>query len=135
MKISQNHHIPWWWKNLNIIIYLNNWIFKERILIFDDIKHINNCTSIHQYVYFWQGVIKLIKFIIQRLLRLYNRDIYSDLTKTKALLMASIGNGAFNIDGLTMHLTLNIHVQKSLLSLLNLSSNSLNMFTCQYEQL
>jgi hypothetical protein len=49
--------------------------------------------------------------------------------------MASIGNGAFNIDGLTMHLTLNIHVQKSLLSLLNLSSNSLNRFTCQYEQL
>ncbi len=49
--------------------------------------------------------------------------------------MASIGKGPFNIDGLTIHLTLNILVQKSLLNLLNLSSDSLNTFTCRYEQL
>ncbi len=23
-EISQNHHIPWWWKNLNIVVYLDN---------------------------------------------------------------------------------------------------------------
>jgi hypothetical protein len=34
-----------------------------------------------------------------------------------------------------MHLTLNIHVEQSLFSLLNLSSYSLNRLTCQYEQL
>jgi hypothetical protein len=80
-------------------------------------------------------MLELVKLIIQRLLRLYNRDIYSDLTKTKVLLMASIGKGAFNIDGLIIHLTLNIHVQKSLLNLLNLSLCSLNTFTCRCEQL
>jgi hypothetical protein len=51
------------------------------------------------------------KFIIQEILWLYNRDISFDLTKTKALLMASIGKIAFNIDSLTIHLTLNIPIQ------------------------
>jgi len=46
---------------------------------------------------------KTLKFIIQGLLQLYNRDISFDLTKNKALLMASIGKVIFNIDGLTMH--------------------------------
>jgi hypothetical protein len=49
--------------------------------------------------------------------------------------MASIGKIAFNIDGLTIHSTLNIHVQQSLFSLPKLSANSLNRLTCQYEQL
>jgi hypothetical protein len=74
-----------------------------------------------------------LKLIIQGLLQLYNRNISSNLTKTKALLMASIGKVTFNIDGLTIHLTLNIHVQQSLSNLPNLSSDSLIRFTCQYE--
>ncbi len=51
-----------------------------------------------------------LKFIIQGLLQLYNRDISFDLTKTKVLLMASICKIAFNIDGLTIHSTLNIPI-------------------------
>ncbi len=51
-----------------------------------------------------------LKLIIQGLLQLYNRDMSFDLTKTKALLMASINKIVFNIDGLTIHSTLNIHV-------------------------
>jgi hypothetical protein len=76
-----------------------------------------------------------LKLIIQGLLWLYNINIYFELTKTKALLMTSIGKVVFNIDDLIIHLTLNIPVQQSLSSLPNLSSNSLNRFTCQYEQL
>ncbi len=49
--------------------------------------------------------------------------------------MASTSKVAFNIDGLTIHLTLNTHVQQSLSSLPNLSLDSLNRFTCWYEQL
>jgi hypothetical protein len=49
-----------------------------------------------------------LKFIIQGLLWLYNRDMSFDLTKTKALLMASMGKIAFNINGLVIHSTLNI---------------------------
>jgi hypothetical protein len=49
--------------------------------------------------------------------------------------MASTNKVAFNIDGLTIHSTLNTVVQQSLSSLPNLSSYSLNRFTCQYEQL
>jgi hypothetical protein len=52
-----------------------------------------------------------LKLIIQGLLRLYNRDISYDLTKTNALLMTSTCKIAFNIDGLIMHSTLNILVQ------------------------
>ncbi len=68
-----------------------------------------------------------LKLIIQGLLWLYNRDMSFDLTKTKALLMASISKIAFNIDGLTIHSTLNILVQSSLP---NLSSDSSNRLTC-----
>jgi hypothetical protein len=49
--------------------------------------------------------------------------------------MASISKVAFNIDGSIIHSALNIHVQQSLFSLANLSSNSLNRLTCSYEQL
>jgi hypothetical protein len=76
-----------------------------------------------------------LKLIIQGLLWLYNKDMSFDLTKTKVLLLAPISKIAFNIDGLIIHSTLNITVQQSLSNLPNLSSNSLNMFTCQYEHL
>jgi hypothetical protein len=49
--------------------------------------------------------------------------------------MASTSKVASNIDGLTIHSTLNIHVQQSLSNLQNLSPDSLNRLTCQYEQL
>jgi hypothetical protein len=58
-----------------------------------------------------------------------------NLTKTKALFMASTSKITFNIDGLIIHLTLNVLVQQSLFNLPNLSSNSLNRITCQYEHL
>jgi predicted transcriptional regulator len=67
--------------------------------------HRKQCTLIHRYVYFLQGVQGLLK-----ILHLYNRDISFDLTKTKALFMASICKVAFNIDGLTIHSTLNIPI-------------------------
>jgi uncharacterized membrane protein len=71
-----------------------------------------------------------LKLIIQGLLQLYNRDIFSDLIKTKALCMALIGKATFNMDGLIIHSILNIHVQQSLFSLPNLSLDSLNRLTC-----
>ncbi len=49
--------------------------------------------------------------------------------------MALTSKVVFNIDGLTIHSTLNIPIQQSLSNLQNLSSNSLNRLTCQYEQL
>jgi len=76
-----------------------------------------------------------LKFIIQGLLQLYNKNISSNLTKTKALLMVSTCKVSFNINGLTIHLVLNILVQQFLSSLPNLSTYSLNKLTCQYEQL
>jgi hypothetical protein len=51
-----------------------------------------------------------LKLIIQGLLWLCNQDISFDLTKTKALLMASTSKYVFNIDSVTTHLTLNILV-------------------------
>jgi hypothetical protein len=58
-----------------------------------------------------------------------------DLIKTKALLMTSISKTTSNIDGLIIHSALNIPIQQSLSSLPNLSSNSLNRLTCQYQEL
>ncbi len=51
-----------------------------------------------------------LKLIIQGLLQLYNKDMSSNLTKTKDLLMASTGKVVFNIESLTIHSALNIHV-------------------------
>jgi hypothetical protein len=86
---------------------------------------------------FYKGCKKqfTLKLIIQGLLWLYNKKISSELRKNKALLMASTNKHAFNIDGLTIHSTLNIIIQQSLFSLPNLSTNSLNRFKCWYEQL
>jgi hypothetical protein len=44
-------------------------------------------------------VIFTLKLIIQGLLRLYNKDLSSNWTKIKALLMAFMEKVAFNIDG------------------------------------
>ncbi len=44
-----------------------------------------------------------LKVIIQGLLRLYNKNISSNLTKTKALLTTSTSKITLNIDGLTIH--------------------------------
>jgi hypothetical protein len=43
--------------------------------------------------------------------KLYNKDVSFDLTKTKALLMASTCKVTFNIENLIIHLTLNISFQ------------------------
>jgi hypothetical protein len=51
-----------------------------------------------------------LKFIIQGLLWLYNRNKSFDFTKTKPLLMVSIGKVVFNIDGLTIHSTFNMPI-------------------------
>jgi hypothetical protein len=74
-------------------------------------------------------------FIIHGLLQLYNKCIYSNLIKMKVLFMASTCKATFNIDGLTIHLTLNIPIQQSLFDLPKLSTNTLNILTCQYEKL
>jgi len=71
-----------------------------------------------------------LKLIIQRLLWLYNKDISSNLTKTKVLLMASTCKDVFNINNLRIHSTLNIPMQQSLYNLPNLSLDSLNRLTC-----
>jgi len=72
-----------------------------------------------------------LKLIIQGLLRLYTRDISSDLTKIKALFMPSIGKISFNIDGLIIHLTLNILVQNLYLVYQTYQMpNSLNRLIC-----
>jgi len=44
-----------------------------------------------------------LKVIIQGLLRLYNKNISSNLTKTKALLTTSTSKITLNIDGLIIH--------------------------------
>jgi hypothetical protein len=49
--------------------------------------------------------------------------------------MTSISKTTSNIDGLIIHSALNIPIQQSLFSLPNLSSNSLNRLTCQYQEL
>jgi hypothetical protein len=49
--------------------------------------------------------------------------------------MASTSKATFNIDGQTIHLALNIPIQQTLTNLSNLSLDSLNGLTCQYEQL
>jgi hypothetical protein len=107
-------------------------------LIFDDVLHIKQLFPNTPICLFLIGGARTrkkftLKFIIQGLLQLHNRYISFDLIKTKFLLMASIGKDAFNIDGLTIHSALNIPIQQSLFSLPNLSSNSLNWFTCRYE--
>jgi hypothetical protein len=115
-------------------------LHEEQRLIFDDVMHRKQLypnTPICLFLTRGVGTGKTftLKLIIQGLLQLYNRDIFFDLTKTKALLMASTSKITFNINDLTIHSTLNIHVQQSLSSLPNLSSNSLNRLACQYEQL
>jgi hypothetical protein len=49
--------------------------------------------------------------------------------------MASIGKTTFNIDDQTIYLASNIPIQQTLRKFSILSLDSLNRFTCQYEQL
>lgn len=49
--------------------------------------------------------------------------------------MAFTNKAALNIGWSNNNLTLNILVQQTLINILNLSLNSSNKFTCQYEQL
>jgi hypothetical protein len=75
----------------------------------------NNYTLIYQFVYFWQGVLELVKkftlkFIIKDYYD-YTIKTYFDLTKKpRVYLWASIGKDAFNIQGLTIHSILNIPI-------------------------
>jgi hypothetical protein len=111
---------------------------EEQRLIFYDVMHRKQLypdTLICLFLIGGVGIGKnfTLKLIIQGLLRLYNKNISFDLTKTKALLMASISIFFFNIVDLIIHLALNILVQQSSSSLPNLSLDSLNRLTCQYE--
>ena len=55
--------------------------------------------------------------------------------KIKVLIMAFTSKASFTVDGATLHSTLNIPINQSLSSLINLSSNILNALTNLYEQL
>jgi len=93
---------------------------EEKKYIFDDIMHKKQLyldTPICLFLIGDVGIGKTftLKLIIQGLLRLYNKDMSFDLTKTKVLFMALISKVAFNINDLTIHSTLNIFVQQSLL--------------------
>jgi hypothetical protein len=95
---------------------------EEQRLIFHDVMHRKQLYLDTPICLFLTGGVGIgkkftLKLIIQGLLQLYNRNISFNLTKTKVLLMASIGKIAFNINGLTIHSTLNILVQQSLYSL------------------
>jgi hypothetical protein len=90
-------------------------IFKK---IFDDFMHKNQLylgTSICLFLIgaIGTGKVFTLKLIIQGLLQLYNTDISFDLTKTKVLLMASISEVVFNIDGSIIHSALNIKVSNN----------------------
>jgi len=59
-------------------------------------------------LFFIVGVVTIVKnitlkFIIGELLHLYNRNLFSNLTKTKVVFIASTGQTAFNIDDLIIH--------------------------------
>jgi Cdc6-like AAA superfamily ATPase len=78
---------------------------EEQILIFDDVMHrkqLYHDTLICLFFIRGAGTGKTftLKLIIQELLQLYNKYIYIDLTKTKALLMASINKSTSNLDSL-----------------------------------
>jgi hypothetical protein len=58
--------------------------------------------------------------MIQGLLQFYNKYMFSSLTKTKDLLMASIGKVAFNINGLMIHLSVEHTYAKIIIWFVNL---------------
>jgi hypothetical protein len=72
----------------------------------------------------------ILKLIIQKK-RIHNTKLSSNLKKIKELLMVFIGKAKFNIDGQTIHSTFSANINK----FIKLSFDSLNRFTCQYEQL
>ncbi len=98
---------------------------EEQKLTFDDIMYGKKsyCNS-PICLFFMRGVgigkTFTLKLVIQGLLWLYIKNTFSNLIKTNALLMASVGKATFKIDGWTIHSTLNILVQQSLSNLPNL---------------
>jgi len=69
---------------------------EEQRLILDDVMHRKRLYPNTPICLFLIGGVETskkftLKFIIQGLLQLYNKDISFDFTKTKALFMASIG--------------------------------------------
>ncbi len=98
---------------------------EEQRLIFDDImyrKQVYHNIPIHIFLIKGVGTSRnfILKWIIQGLLQVYYKYLPLNLTDIKALLMASIGKIAYNIDGQTIHSTLNIHVQQTLTTMSNL---------------
>jgi len=89
----------------------------------------NNYILIYQFVYFFTKSVGIGKTFTLKDYYDYTINTCFDLTKIKALFMASTSKTAFIIDGLTIYLTLNIFVQQILSNL----PNSLNRLTCQYE--
>ncbi len=75
------------------------------------------------------------KLVVQGLLHLYNKNLSLNLTKIKFWFMASTNKATFNIGWSNNDLILNILVQQTLTNISNLSLDSSNKFTCQYEQL
>ena len=55
-----------------------------------------------------------LKLIVQDLIRLCNKSIYAKFPNVKAWLITSISKATFNIDGLIIHSTPNIHVHELL---------------------
>jgi hypothetical protein len=93
-------------------------LIEEQKLIRDDVMHRKQLYLDTQICLFFIRATRTcknftLKFIIQELLRLYNRNMSFDLTKIKALFMKSTSKVAFNIDNLTIHSILNILVQQS----------------------
>jgi len=102
---------------------------EEQRLIFDEIMHRKQMYLDPTICLFLTKGVRIgktfaLKLIIQGLL--HNKYMFLDLTKTKVLLMMSTCKVALNINGLTIHLSFNIHVPQSLFSLPNLSSNTFN---------
>jgi hypothetical protein len=108
---------------------------EEQRLIFDDVMHRKQLDHDILICLFFIGDARVSKTYNSSIIIIYNKFFFFILTKTKTLLMASISKVVFNINGLTIHSTLNIPIQQSLSSLPNLSTKSLNRFTYQYEPL
>lgn len=87
--------------NPNIIIFFRQ-LNEEKILllIISCIKKMYLNIPIHLFMIGGVGSSKnfIFKLIIQGLLRLYNKDLSSDLTKIKAILIESKYKITFNID-------------------------------------
>jgi hypothetical protein len=73
--------------------------------------------------------------IVEGLLQMHHKDLKSNHSKTKALLMAFTMKFAFNIGGNIENSTLHIYVDQSYFNLEKLSVETLNKLINQYEKL